>query len=101
MNVASPMMLQAASFAQSIMIGKIHSTLLATFSHLINSLNPSYRVHANLRDASPGYNYMCSFFLHCLYLDEAEDPKDPNEGFPGISSCLYVSILSIQGQLNI
>ncbi len=75
------MMLQAASFAQSIMIGKIHSTLLATFSHLINSLNPSYRVHANLRDASPGYNYMCSFFLHCLYLDEAEDPKDPKEGF--------------------
>ncbi len=59
----------------------IHSMLLATFSHLINFLNPSYSIHANLQDASPGYNYMCSFFLHCLYLDKAGDPKDPEEGF--------------------
>jgi hypothetical protein len=32
-NVASPMMLQAASFAPSIMIGMIQSTLFATFPH--------------------------------------------------------------------
>jgi hypothetical protein len=80
-DVASPMMLQAASFAQSIMIGTIHSTLFATFSHLVNSLNPSSRVRANLRDAAPGYNYTCGFFLNCLYLDDAGDPKDPEEGF--------------------
>src|SRR5216683_1689931 len=43
-NVASPMMLQAISFAQSIMIGMIQSMLFATFSHLINSVTLSSRV---------------------------------------------------------
>jgi hypothetical protein len=74
-------MLQAASFAQSIMIGMIYSMLFASFSHLVNSLNPSSRVYANLQDAALGYNYTCGFFLNCLYLDNAEDPEDPKEGF--------------------
>jgi hypothetical protein len=80
-DMASPMMLQATSFAQLIMIGMIHSTLFATFSHLVNSLNPSSRVHANHQDAALGYNHTCGFFLNCLYLDDTGDPKDPKEGF--------------------
>lgn len=84
-DVASLMMLQVASFAQSIMIGTIQSMLSATFPHLVNllvnSLNPSSRVRANLRDAAPGYNYTSGFFLNCLYLDEARDSEDPEEGF--------------------
>jgi len=39
------------------------------------------QVRANLRDAAPGYNYTHGFFLRCLYLDEAGDPEDPEEGF--------------------
>jgi hypothetical protein len=79
--VASPMMLQVASSAQSIMIGTIQSTLFATLSHLVISVNPSSRIRANLRDAAPGYNYTCGFFLRCLYLGEDGDPEDPEDGF--------------------
>jgi hypothetical protein len=80
-NVASPMTLQDASFARSIMIGTTQSTLLVTYSHIFDSLNPSSRVRANLRDGAPGYNYTCGWFLHCLYLGEVGDAMDPSEGF--------------------
>ena len=79
--MASSMMLQAACFAQSIIIETIQSILFATFSHLINSITLLSRVCTNLQDAALGYNYMCRFSLRCLYQDEAGDPGDPEEGF--------------------
>jgi len=75
------MTLQAASFAQSIMIGMTQSKLHASYSYIFDSLITSFRVRANLQDAAPGYNYTYGFFLCCIYLGEDGDRMDPEEGF--------------------
>ena len=72
--------------------------LIVTYSYLFNTLNPSFRVRANLRDAAPGYNYTSRFFLHCLYLDEVGDPMDPEEGF--LKGPLLVRVSSLAPLLD-
>ena len=71
---------------------EIHQS--GTYSQIFNSLIPTFRVHANLRDGALGYTYMCRFFLHCLYLDEVSDPMDPKEGFLKGPLLVYVSSLA-------
>ena len=98
-DVAFLMTLQAVSFAQSIMIGMTLSMLHAAYSQIFDSLIPSFRVRANLRDGAPGYNYTCGFFLRCLYLDEVGDPMDPEEGF--LKGPLLVSMSSLASLLDL
>jgi len=63
-------------------------------SCLFNSVNPSSSVCANLRDATPGYNYTYGFLLYCLYLDEDGDAEDPEEGFLKGPLLVHVSFWS-------
>lgn len=72
--------------------------LLVTYSHIFDSLNPSFRVHAKLRDGTPGYNYTCGFFINCLYLGEVGDPMDPEEGF--LKGPLLVRVSSFASLLD-
>jgi hypothetical protein len=98
-DMAFLIMLQAISFAQSIMIGMTLSMLHAAYSLIFNSLIPSFRVHANLQDRALGYNYTCRFFLCCLYLDEVGNPMDPEEGF--LKGPLLVHMSSLASLLDL
>jgi hypothetical protein len=84
------MMLQAASFAPSIMTGTIPSAS-STFLCLLDLM--CFRVCAKLRNAAPGYNMTSTWFLQCLYEREDGDIHCPEDGFLKGPLLIYVSPL--------
>ena len=111
-NKVHLMILLADSSVPLIIIGMWVQETLICFAYSVLNI---FRVHANLRDMAPGFNFTSSFFLRCLYENESGDPESPDIGFlkgpfvvcvsdlfhnvyhfiisSGILSLLYISVI--------
>jgi len=87
------MTLRAAYCVPLIMIGMTLSTSKA-IPFILTSPYFLSSIHANLRNAAPGFDFASSFFLWCLYQDEQGDPDHPHIGFLKGPLLLRVSTLA-------